>query len=374
MRTTLPVALLICLVLLAGAAEAHLLNMTRVTVAQWEHEAGELQVEIDLGQSLLSPHAYWALSKAPIDARRQGLVAVLGQLEGGIVLTVDGVRVRPTFLDVELQADSLGAIRNPLTPQMARLRWALPPAAGAQLEVSLRPDLDVPWPCLVRSDSDRRELPRSDLLTRDRRSTGAMSLTADTSASSSPGSLGTVAAVYTGLGFEHILPRGLDHVLFIIGLVLVGGSARQLALLLSCFTVAHSVTLATAILGAFRLPPVLVEPLIAASIAYIGLECLLRRAPGRATSRYALVFAFGLLHGLGFAQVLADIGLPDGRYLLALVSFNVGVELGQLSVLAIALLLLSRWQRRPWYEACIETPGATLVAGTGLYWLWQRLA
>ncbi|MEO0423185.1 MAG: HupE/UreJ family protein [Pseudomonadota bacterium] len=359
----------------ASAAEAHLLNMTRVSISHEGDQAGELQVEIDLGQSLLSPKAYWALAIAPDGQRAAALAPIVDELAQGIVLSIDGSDVPKRFVDADLQADSLSAIRNPLTPQMATLRWTLPATAGQALEVSLRPDLDVPWPCLVRSDSDRRALPSSDLLTADRRTTAPLGLTEAATQGSGASPLTALIAVYTAFGFEHILPLGLDHLLFVIGLVLVGGSARQLALLLSCFTVAHSLTLASATLGVFRLPPAIVEPLIAASIVYVGLERLLgrsRRAHG-GLWRYAVVFAFGLLHGLGFAQVLSEIGLPTGRYLAALLSFNVGVELGQLTVLAITLALLARWQRRPWYEACIATPGATVVAGTGLYWLVQRL-
>lgn len=367
---------LLALWLMSVDAQAHLLNMTRVSISHEGTKPGELQVEIDLGQSLLSPKAYWALATGDEGQRGPTLARVVTQLEQGIVLSIDGIELPKRFMGADLPADSLSAIRNPLNAQMATLRWALPATAGRSLEVSLRPDLDVPWPCLVRSDSDRRALPSSDLLTADRRSTAPLGLTEASVASSSGGSLGALIAVYAALGFEHILPLGLDHLLFVIGLVLVGGTARQLALLLSCFTIAHSLTLASATLGVFRLPPAIVEPLIAASIVYVGLERLLGRS--RATRagpwRFAVVFAFGLLHGLGFAQVLSQIGLPTGRYLAALLSFNVGVELGQLTVLAIALLLLARWHRHPWYEACIATPGATVVAGTGLYWLVQRLA
>ena len=363
------------LLLISVPCQAHLLNMTRVSVMLHETDPGELRVEIDLGQSLMSVGDYWALANAEDDAQLLHLQPVLDALEQGILLEIDGQRLEGTFVEASFEAASLAAISNPLTPQMAVLRWRLRPQAGVLLTVELASDLEVPWPCLVRIDSDQRSLPVSRLLTPDRLTSGPLTLTDTGEAPGVQDSRFDVFLVYGFLGFQHILPLGLDHVLFVLGLFFIGGGARQLALLVSCFTVAHSLTLALATFRLVDLPSGLVEPLIAASIVYVGLEKLLipdSDTQQRHLARFGVVFAFGLLHGLGFARVLGEVGLPDAEFLLALLAFNVGVELGQLAVLALAFLAVGALQGRPWYASCIATPGAIVVAGIGLYWLLQR--
>ena len=355
----------------ASAAEAHLLNMTRVTLVAAPDEAGTLSLEIDLGQSLVSPEAYLALSRLPPADVEGRLTPILERIRSGMTLTADGDIVPLQFTGATFVADSLQAIRNPLTPQMATLRWRIPATPAARLDVSLDQSFEPPWPCLVRVDSARRELPVSRLLTSDRRTSGPIPLT-DNATDRANDDIGDVALVYGWLGIQHIIPRGMDHVLFVLGLFLVGGRRRELALLVSCFTLAHTLTLSAATLGVVDLPATLVEPLIAASIVYVGIEALFG---GRHTRfRYVVVFAFGLLHGLGFASVLREIGLPDGLFLLSLLSFNVGVELGQLAVLAAAFVTLGALRSRPAYTLWIKQPGAAIVAGTGAYWLIQRLS
>ncbi len=349
--------------------------MTRVSVAVHETDPGELRVEIDLGQSLMTAAAYWSLARATGEEKQRRLQPVLEALERGLRLDVDEKPIDRVFLDADFEAASLAAIENPLTPQMAVLRWRLPPVPDARLRVGLAEDFQVPWPCLVRVDSDRRSLPVSRLLTEDRLASGALALADSGDPEAAQDSPVDLFLVYGFLGFQHILPLGLDHVLFVLGLFFLGGGARQLTLLVSCFTVAHSLTLALATFRVIDLPAVFVESLIAASIVYIGLEKLLSADSGarsRQRLRYAVVFGFGLLHGLGFARVLGEVGLPDGQFLWALLAFNVGVELGQLFVLLLAFGTVGLFRHRSWYASCIATPGAIVVAGVGLYWLVQR--
>lgn len=362
---------LILILLAATPAQAHLLNMTRVLLEVDPAADGTFELTVDIGQSLLSPTEYLALARADEEEQAERLEPILAAIADGVIITIDGQPLPRQFTDAQFVAESLAAIANPLTPQMATLRFALPPLIGEQLEVSLAPGFELPWPWLVRIDSARRDLPSSRLLTPDRRASGAVPLGAgDAGLMSSDGVFYTVL-VYIGLGILHIVPGGLDHVLFILGLFLVGGTFRELLILVSCFTVAHTVTLGTAILGVFAPPASIVEPLIAASIVYVGLEALFGFS--KAVARYAVVFAFGLLHGLGFASVLGAIGLPDGQYVQALLAFNVGVELGQLLILGAAFLLLGAFRSRRWYVTCIVNPGAMVVAGVGAYWLLGRL-
>lgn len=178
-------------------------------------------------------------------------------------------------------------------------------------------------------------------------------------------------ADYVALGVGHIL-TGYDHLLFLGALLVVTRRPRTMIGIVSCFTLAHSVTLALASLDIVQLPSRLVEPLIAASIVFVAVENLLRRDEPR--GRWALTFAFGLIHGFGFAAVLKETGLGSGRGLVApLLGFNLGVELGQLAVAAVFLPLLFLLRRR-WADGAQQAAFAasSLVAVIGAYWLLQR--
>ena len=176
---------------------------------------------------------------------------------------------------------------------------------------------------------------------------------------------------YLWLGYTHILPKGLDHILFVIGLFLLSPRLKTLLLQVTAFTIAHSITLGLSMYGIVSLPSRVVEPLIALSIAYVAIENLLTRE--LKPWRVALVFMFGLLHGLGFAGVLRELGLPRAEFLTALLTFNAGVELGQLTIIAGAWLLVGAFMQRPWYRKAIVVPASCGIALIGLYWTVSRL-
>jgi hydrogenase/urease accessory protein HupE len=176
---------------------------------------------------------------------------------------------------------------------------------------------------------------------------------------------------FIALGFTHIVPNGLDHVLFVLGLFLLSTKWRPLLLQVTAFTVAHSITLALTMLGVVELPASIVEPLIAASIAFVAIENVMTSRMH--TWRPLVVFAFGLIHGMGFAGVLREFGLPRERMITALVGFNVGVELGQLAVIVAAFAVLGWWRTRDWYRKRIVIPLSLGIAITGLVWTVQRL-
>ena len=179
-----------------------------------------------------------------------------------------------------------------------------------------------------------------------------------------------VVGQYLKLGFEHILPLGIDHILFVLGLFLLSTAWRPLLVQVTAFTVAHTLTLALATYDLVSLSPAIVEPLIALSIAWIAFENVLTQE--LKPWRPAVVFGFGLLHGLGFAGVLSELGLPRGEYLTALLSFNAGVEIGQLSVIAIALLTIGWFRDRTWYRTRVTVPLSVLIGVVGLYWAIER--
>lgn len=173
-------------------------------------------------------------------------------------------------------------------------------------------------------------------------------------------------------GFEHIIPKGLDHILFVLGLFFFSLRLSPLLWQVTAFTLAHTVTLALASLGIVSIPASIVEPLIAASIVYVAVENILGGKVG--WTRVAVVFGFGLLHGLGFASVLSDVGLPEGRFVIALIGFNIGVELGQLAVIAAAFALTALpFGRTDWYRRAIAVPASLAIAGVGAWWTFERL-
>ena len=176
---------------------------------------------------------------------------------------------------------------------------------------------------------------------------------------------------YVIVGFDHIVPQGLDHILFVLGLFFF--SLRMGALLwqVTAFTLAHTITLALGALDIIRLPGDIVEPIIAASIVYVGIENLfLRKLP---PWRPFVVFGFGLLHGLGFASVLQDFGLGNDHFVPKLIGFNVGVEVGQLAVIAAAWVTLALFFGRfEWYHRRIAAPVSVAIAIIAAFWVFER--
>ena len=179
---------------------------------------------------------------------------------------------------------------------------------------------------------------------------------------------------YITVGFVHIIPKGLDHILFVVGLFLLSTQFRPLLIQVTTFTLAHSITLALGIFGLIILSEKqlqMVEALIAASIVYVCIENIFLNKLSR--WRPLIIFAFGLLHGLGFASVLGDVGLEPSSFVAGLIGFNVGVEVGQLAVIAACFLLVGFWFRnKPWYRKVITIPASILIALIAIYWVLER--
>ena len=171
------------------------------------------------------------------------------------------------------------------------------------------------------------------------------------------------------LGIEHIL-TGYDHLLFLFALLLVGGRWRQLLAVVTAFTVAHSITLGLAALNVFTLSPRIVEPAIALSIAYVGVENFFVKTADR---RWLLTFPFGLIHGFGFAGALSEIALPRAQVPSALLAFNLGVESGQLAVVAVVLPLILFLRKKTWFLDYGVKALSGLVVLAGVFWFFQRV-
>lgn len=182
---------------------------------------------------------------------------------------------------------------------------------------------------------------------------------------------GAAFVEYIGVGFDHIIPLGLDHILFVLGLFFLALRMGPLLWQITAFTLAHTVTLALGALDIIRISPDIVEPLIAASIIYVGVENVFAR--GLTPWRPVVIFCFGLLHGLGFASVLSDFGLGGSHFVPKLIGFNVGVEVGQLSVIAAAFLCFGiLFGNHDWYRRRIATPVSIAIAVIATFWVFER--
>ena len=287
------------------------------------------------------------------DAYRIALAPLLPKLASDIALSFDGVR-SPATVSIE-QLEQPDDVTRPafitiradgVAPAQARtFRWSY---ALAYSTYALMYSNTTTW---IEADATSPPLP----------------ITAVPVASRAE-----VIAQYLHLGFLHILPRGVDHILFVLGIFLLTTKIRPILTQVTAFTIAHSITLGLTMYGIVSLPSRIVEPLIALSIAYVAFENVVtyELKPWRPF----VVFGFGLLHGMGFAGVLRTLDLPRREFVPALISFNCGIELGQLTVIAVAFLLTAAWFRqRTWYRPRFVVPASMLIAVTGVIWTVQRI-
>jgi len=279
------------------------------------------------------------------------------QMAGRIDIRADDLRLIPTFLSVEVPpvGDS-EVVRN----SVLRFFVALPPGAK-----TVRVGWDAGFGTLVLRQIGV-DAPYDGYL-----EAGAVSEPIRLTGGDQAG-LWQTFVNYIPVGFDHIVPKGLDHILFVLGLFFLSTRLHPLLWQVSAFTVAHTITLALAALGYVSVPASIVEPLIAASIVFVAVENIL--TDGLSRWRPFVVFGFGLLHGLGFASVLGAFGLPEGAFIPALIGFNIGVELGQLAVIAVAFALVGYWfGPQPWYRRLVAIPASVAIAVMGAWWFVERV-
>ena len=175
------------------------------------------------------------------------------------------------------------------------------------------------------------------------------------------------------LGVEHIIPKGLDHILFIFGLFLFSSSLKKLITQITIFTIAHSITLIFVSLSLMKINPQIVEPIIALSIVYVGIENIFKNYV-KEYLRYVVILFFGLLHGLGFALVLSDIGYRSTDLFINLISFNIGIEVAQISIVLVLYLLVAlNFAKNKNYRMFFQVPSSILISSIGLYWFFERI-
>jgi hydrogenase/urease accessory protein HupE len=277
----------------------------------------------------------------------------------GIRLEFDGQRALMSIISIDvprttdpgLARISTISLRGPLPVGASTMRWSYAKSFGASVVRLLRDGAD---PIELGWFKDGKQSNEVSLRGGDVQSPTAILLS------------------YISVGFTHIIPKGLDHILFVLGLYLLAARWRPLLLQVTAFTVAHSITLGLGLYGYVTVPPSIVEPMIALSIVYVAVENILTSK--LTVWRPFIVFGFGLLHGLGFASVLREIGLQPGDYARGLIGFNIGVEVGQLTVIATAFLLTGYWFRaKPWYRQRIILPASAVIAATGAFWAVERI-
>ena len=361
----------LALLLVCGSAAAHEIRPAVATLTLEPNGRYEIAVVVNIEAVIAavsplhrdtdeSPNAreYNRLRALAPDALRTVIEADVARYLDGIELQFDGTRVRPALSGLEIPPVGDVALSR---QTVVRLGGAAPARAktlafsyaerfgSCVLRVREGERLDAVWlkngersaPYVIDKGFDKR-------------------------------TMADVLLDYTVLGFTHILPKGLDHILFVLGLFLLSTRMAPLLIQVTAFTVAHSVTLALSVYGVVSLPSSIVEPLIAASIVYVAVENIL--TPQLRPWRALVVFGFGLLHGLGFASVLHEVGLPRSQFVPALVSFNVGVEFGQLAVVTLAYLAVGIWGRnKTWYRPRVVIPASATVAAVGLFWTVQRV-
>jgi hypothetical protein len=361
-----PIAVLIILASAQSTLVAHEAERTRITLVLQSNGTFTLEVANDPNWLLLRLETFAGgsvpanLSAADRDARLAQLTPVFADR---IVLFVDAHEVRASAVAYIPPGREPGAgSRDPENPlAIFRLTGTMPrDATRLRWLYGLVAD---PYPLEIRQPDGSSTVEWitgtnwSDII--------------DLSKSFTRPTRLEIARQYLWLGYTHILPKGRDHILFVLGIFLLSPRWKTMLLQVTAFTVAHSITLGLSIYGIVSLSPRIVEPLIALSIAYVAIENLLTRE--LKPWRLALVFMFGLLHGLGFAGVLRELGLPRQEFLTALLTFNLGVEGGQLTVIAAALVVVAPFMKKGWYRQHVVIPASLLIAAVGIYWTAARL-
>lgn len=183
---------------------------------------------------------------------------------------------------------------------------------------------------------------------------------------------GDVVWFYLKLGYTHILPGGADHILFVMGLCLLSTKIKTIIWQATAFTVAHSITLALSMKNVFAAPSAVVEPIIALSILFVAVENILLTE--LKPWRIAIVFLFGLIHGMGFATALNEIGLPNGKFYTSIIAFNAGVELGQITIItAMFAILIAPLRDKSWYRKTVVYGLSSIIAVVATFWTVQRI-
>lgn len=366
----------------ACLAGAHTMTLTEVTVTFATPGKLDVKIGIDLTQILGSPDRYYQFVTEPEAAQQADVRTLLPQVLAGLQLVVGSAPLKlelkqfstatankTLILDSQMSTLSTFRFTAALPASQEPLKLLVP--IGAPIDYPVVYTLQVPAAHVSMTrwleDGAHESEPYDWAGQAPGGAPSAHSVSVD------PDSLPWThqTALYLRLGFKHIVPEGADHILFVLGLFFLGITWRKLLSQTTVFTIAHATTLFLSTYGIFSLPSRFVEPGIALSIAWIAIENVFK--PRLGPSRLAVVFGFGLVHGLGFASSLRDIPFPKHDFIVALLGFNFGVDFGQLFVIAAAFMLVGWFRNEPWFRSRIAIPCSLVIAAIGLLWAIQRI-
>jgi len=384
------------LVILCGSpfAGAHTMMMTQVLVSFGQPGNVDVKIDVDFTLLLGSPERYYEVATESPEKQQEDVRRLVPRVVDNLQLFVGQQRLQLVFRSFSAskaqKADYLDASMSKLST--LRFVATLPAGAGDPLKlvVPLGAEVDYPIAYTVQIPAAHVSVTRwveEGMHASDPFAWVGKAPQGPVAAAPEPGGTPSLAgtpafnpdalpwpkqlALYLRLGFHHIVPEGADHILFVLGLFFLGITWRKLLSQTTVFTVAHATTLFLSTYGIFSLPSRYVEPAIALSIAFIAIENVVK--PKLGPGRLAIVFGFGLIHGLGFASSLSDIPFPKTDFIVALLGFNFGVDLGQLFVIALAFLAVGWFRNRSWFRLRIAIPCSLAIAAVGLFWAVQRI-
>jgi hypothetical protein len=403
-RLPLPAFWLWLSALLPGAALAHTLTITQVLVSFDQPGTVNIKIDIDLSARLDSPDAYYALSIASAEAKRAAVEKLVPGILDSLQLEVGEERLKPILQDFALPQLSQADFSDPAVDHFTTFNFiALLPAQRDPLKLVVPYAAKVDYPVAFIVQVPSAHIAATNWIEEGSTESevfdwaevapqaGATPVASAPAAAGPPSTVGPAPIaernrpsfdvdampwyrqlpMYLSLGFHHIVPEGTDHILFVLGLFFLGITWRKLLFQTSVFTVAHATTLFLSTYGIFSLPSKFVEPAIALSIAFIALENVFN--PKLGVGRLAVVFSFGLIHGLGFASSLSEVPFPKHQFIVALLGFNFGVDFGQLFIISLAFLCVGWWRNKPWFRARIAIPCSVAIALVGIFWAVQRV-
>jgi hypothetical protein len=389
-------AFAVCIVCGSPLAGAHTMMMTQVLVSFGQPGTVDVKFDVDLTMLLGSPERYYEVATESPERQQEDVRRLVPRVVNNLQLFVGQQRLQLVFhrfsASKAQKADYLDASMS----KLSTLSFIATLPAGAanplKLVVPLGAEVDYPIAYTVQIPAAHVSVTR--WVEEGMHESDPFAWVGKVPTGEGPASGGTAPApqsatlpapafnpdalpwprqlaLYLRLGFHHIVPEGADHILFVLGLFFLGITWRKLLSQTTVFTVAHATTLFLSTYGIFSLPSRYVEPAIALSIAFIAIENVVK--PRLGPGRLAIVFGFGLIHGLGFASSLSDVPFPKSDFVVALLGFNFGVDLGQLFVIALAFGVVGWFRNRPWFRGRIAIPCSLAIAAVGLFWAVQRI-
>lgn len=371
------ILLLVFISVVLPTADAHLLNMTKVQVHILDSGEINLEIKLDLAREFSGDENYYFISQAEQALSSPEAAAMLRRLKEAVVLSVDQQQLSWQIESLEFPQASKEAFLSDVSWPMTTIKMSShltdvqDPSAKLRLSFADSFAFEEPIALSIIQVSSQRKMSRWLV---PNQVSPSFALTSDPlSTQGNTHSLWQWDAIkdYVWLGMKHIVPMGWDHVLFVLGLFFGIRNIANLLTLLTSFTLAHSLTLALSAYGAIQAPASIVEPLIAFSIMWVAIEnCAFKQAQ---SWRFIIVFMFGLLHGLGFASALRELDLPTDSFVTALISFNVGIEIAQIGVVAFAYLLVGWFRHTPYWRSWVVIPASTIIAVIAFYWTLSRI-